>query len=122
MSSKLIFSQSSRYPDNNSICCEDSVSTERLSACDELAQRKVQTVQPRDNNSGHRLQAIGGKQGRNPQINDAAHQIADEEQPHAQQSHDDRGHRQEEGGQGEQEQQDGHKDSQQNDKRRNNQF
>ena len=87
-----------------------------------LAQRKVQTVQPRDNNSGHRLQAIGGKQERNHQINDTAHRVADEEQPHAQQRHNDRGRCQEEGGQGEQEQQDSHKDCQKQDKRCGNQF
>ena len=70
----------------------------RLSACDELAQRKVQTVQHRDNNSGHRLQAIGGKQERNHQINDTAHRVANEEQPHAQQRHNDRGRCQEDVG------------------------
>lgn len=84
----------------------------KQSACDELAQRQVQAVQPRDDSARHRLQAIGGKQERNHQINDAAHRVADEEQPHAQQRHNDRGRRQEEGGQGEQEQQDGHKDGQ----------
>ena len=94
----------------------------RLSACDELAQRQVQAVQPRDDSARHGLQAIGGKQERNHQINDAAHRVADEEQPRAQQRHYDRGRRQEEGGQGEQEQQDGHKDSQQHHKRRSNQF
>lgn len=84
----------------------------KQSACDELAQRQVQAVQPCDDSARHRLQAIGGKQERNHQINDAAHRVADEEQPHAQQRHNDRGRRQEEGGQGEQEQQDGHKDGQ----------
>lgn len=95
-----------------SVCFTSGQVGPRLSACDELAQRQVQTVQPRDNSSGTRLQAIGGKQERNHQINDAANRVADEEQPHARQRHYDRGRRQEEGGQGEQEQQDGPKDSQ----------
>ncbi len=94
----------------------------RLSACDELAQRQVQAVQPRDDSARHGLQAIGGKQERNHQINDAAHRVADEEQSHAQQSHNDRGRCQEEGGQGEQEQQDSHKDGQEQDKRCGDQF
>ena len=55
-------------------------------------------------------QAKGGKQERNPQINAAAHRVADEEQPHAQQRHDNRGRSQEEGGHREQEQRNGNKD------------
>ena len=94
----------------------------RLSAYDELAQRQVQAVQPCDDSTRHRLQAIGGEQERNHQINDAAHRVADEEQAHAQQSHDDRGRCQEEGGQGEQEQQDSHKDGQEQYKRCGDQF
>ena len=49
-------------------------------------------------------------------------QVADEEQPHTQQGHNNRGRSQEEGGHWEQEQQNGNKDGQQNDKRRSNQF
>ena len=105
-----------------SVCGTSGQVGPRLSACDELAQRQVQAVQPRDDSARHRLQAIGGKQERNHQINDAAHRVADEEQSHAQQSHDDRGRCQEEGGQGEQEQQDSHKDGQEQDKRCGDQF
>ena len=94
----------------------------KWSACDGLPQRQVYTVQSCNDSICHSLQAEWGKQERNPKINDAAHRVADEEQPHAQQCHNNRGRSQEEGGHREQEQQNENKDGQQNYKRRSNKF